>query len=169
MIELQNDRIGLAAIDARMATDVVEHPCPQGSRPGQLGRVRLSPVRVASLAKVGGGAVSAPPLKAVAVTVEAFDGKVVPAAPQRRSWPDFHTRSRLVGMASRGCGGGLGVRGGPSPRTHTLTDDFATPNSRAIRARDQPSSLRRRWASLRASSFLRTNICSQRDRMEHGF
>src|SRR3954453_6023807 len=113
MIELQNDRIGLAAIDARMATDVVEHPCPQGSRPGQLGRVRLSPVRVASLAKVGGEAGPAPPLKAVAVTVEAFDGKVVPAAaaaPQLAGLP--HAQSSRRNGVARSRRRAWGARGG---------------------------------------------------------
>src|SRR5436190_666268 len=79
VIELEDQRIGRAAVDARVVTDVVEHLCPQGSRPGQLGRGRLPPVDVASLAEVEGEARATPPLQAVAVTVEAFDGEVLPA------------------------------------------------------------------------------------------
>jgi hypothetical protein len=73
-----------------MVTNVVEHVCPQGSLPRQLGRVRLLPVDVASITEIGGEAGPTPPLKAVAVTVEAFDGEVVPApaaAPQLPGLP----------------------------------------------------------------------------------
>jgi hypothetical protein len=105
MIELENHRIGIAAIDARVMTEVVEHPCAQGSLSRQLGGVRLSSVCVASLAKVGGEAGPAPPLQAVAVSIEAFGGKVMPAtsaAPQLTGLPDAQaSRGKGVGR-SRG-------------------------------------------------------------------
>ena len=79
VIELQDDRIGLATIDARVITEMVEHMRAQGSVSHHLGGVRLSSVCVASLAEVGGEARSTPPLQPVAVPVEAFDGEVVSA------------------------------------------------------------------------------------------
>lgn len=79
MIELEDDRIGLAAIDARVMTEMVEYLGAQGSLSRQLGGVRLSSVCVASLAEVGGEAGPTPPLQPIAVPVKAFDGEVVPA------------------------------------------------------------------------------------------
>jgi hypothetical protein len=97
VVELEDDRIRLAAIDARVVTEVVEHLCAQGSLSRQLGGVRLSSVRVASLAEVGGEAGPTPPLQSVAVSVEAFDGEVVPApaaAPQLAGPPHAQASRR---------------------------------------------------------------------------
>jgi hypothetical protein len=103
VVELQNDRIDLAAIDARMVTDVVEHLCPEGSLPRHPGGVRLLPVDIASVAEIGGEAGPAPPLQAVAVSIEAFGGKVMPAtsaAPQLTGLPDAQaSRGKGVGRS----------------------------------------------------------------------
>ena len=86
VIELEDDRIGLAAIDARVMTEMVEYLGAQGSLSRQLGGVRLSSVCVASLAEVGCEAGPTPPLQPIAVPVEAFDGEVV-SAPATASQP----------------------------------------------------------------------------------
>jgi hypothetical protein len=79
VIELEDNRIGLSAIDARMMAEMFEHLGTQGSVSGQFGGVRLSSVCVASLAEVRSEAGPTPPLQPVAVPVEAFDGEVVRA------------------------------------------------------------------------------------------
>ena len=79
VIELEDDRIGLSAIDARVMTEMVEHLCTERSVSGQFGGVRLSSVCVASLAEIRGEAGPTPPLQPVAVPVEAFDRDVVTA------------------------------------------------------------------------------------------
>ena len=97
VIELEDDRIGLAAIDARVMTEMVEHLGAQGSLSRQLGGVRLSSVCVASVAEVGGEAGPTPPLQPVAVPVEAFDREVVPApatAPQLAGFPHAQASRR---------------------------------------------------------------------------
>ena len=73
-------------------------------------------------------------------------GNCIPHRPHRRSSPEVHTGSLRVRKARRGSPS-LGARDDGGRRTHTLTDDFATPSSRAMRASDQPSS-RSRLASL---------------------
>ena len=147
VIELEDHRIGFAAIDARVNEDG-RAPCAQGSLSSQLGGVDCDGVRRlarGSTRRSKTGTTTA----ARRVTVEAFDGELVPQRPQRRSWPRLPHAQALVGMASRGrCGGSARV--GSSPRTHTLTEDFATPSSRAMRASDHPISVRSRRASLRA-------------------
>ena len=150
MIELEDDRIGLAAIDARVMTKMVEHPCAQGSLSSQLGGVRLSTVCVASLAEVRGEARSAPPLQPVAVTVEAFDGELVAAttaAPQLAGLP--HAQASRRNGVSRPLWRPRGPRRPESahPHAHRRLRD---PEFACDAGERPPHSVRSRRASLRA-------------------
>ena len=87
VIELEDDRVGLAAIDAGVLTKMVEYLRAQGSLSRQLGGVRLSSVCVASLAEVRGEAGPAPPLQAVPVPIEALDRQVMPATAAKPQLP----------------------------------------------------------------------------------
>jgi hypothetical protein len=79
VIELQHDRIGLAAIDARMLSEVVKDIRAQASDPVLLGCLRLTPMKVPSRAKVLREAWPAVPLPPIAEAVEALERQLVPA------------------------------------------------------------------------------------------
>ena len=163
VIELEDNGIALAAIDAWVLEQVLEHPCTQGRLPRLLGGVRLAPMRVTPISEVGGEARPAPPLQPVAVPVEALDREIVAtsAAMAERSRPPYAQAPDRYGVQRSG---------GRARRRRRLYaayphEDFATPSSRAMRASDQPRSRRIRNASCLALSFLRTNIGSHLSRM----
>jgi hypothetical protein len=77
VIELENYGIGLSAVHARLMTQVIEYLRSEGLLTFQLGGIRLPSVLVPAIAEVGSEAGSAPPLQAVAVSIEGLDGEMM--------------------------------------------------------------------------------------------
>jgi hypothetical protein len=168
VVELEDHGIGFAAINARVASQVIEQLRSQSSLPRQLGGFRLLSVCVAALPEIRGEARPAPPLQTIAEAVEALSRKVMAASAAAADGPRVphaQTHGRHGVARSRRLAWCALWLQPADPHAHRRLRDTKL---RAIRASDQPSSLRRRFASFRASSFLRTNRCSQRERTETG-
>jgi hypothetical protein len=75
VVELEDDRIALAAIDAGALLQVLQDIRLQRSHPSLLRCPRLIAVEVAARAEVLGKAGSAPPLQPVAEAVEGLQGQ----------------------------------------------------------------------------------------------
>lgn len=94
MIELQDDRVALAAVGARPSAKVSENVLAHRLRARDLCGVRLATMQISARSEVGGEAGPAPPLQAVAVPIEALDRQVLPAAAAAPQLPGLpHTQA----------------------------------------------------------------------------
>jgi hypothetical protein len=79
VVELEDDWIALAAIDARMLTQEAEHMCAERDLASPFGGARLVAMELTPRTEVRGEAGSAPPLVAFSEAVEQLQRKLVPA------------------------------------------------------------------------------------------
>jgi hypothetical protein len=80
VVELQHDRVALAAIDARVRAEVLQDVRLERTGAGALRGFGLIAMEVAARAEIGGEARPAVPLVAVAEPVEQLQGEIVAAA-----------------------------------------------------------------------------------------
>jgi len=91
VVELQHDGIALAAVDARVCGEILEHVGASCTDSGVLRGLGLVAVHVSARAEVRGEARPAPPLVPVAEPVERFERQLEAAAaatPQPTRSPD---------------------------------------------------------------------------------